>query len=129
MLAPCHHAGFLAQPMPALDDAEGARVPTSLPPVVDAHVHVFSDGMFEAIWRWFDAHGWPVRYRLFARDVIDFLLSRGVEHAVLLHYAHEPGIARADIQRRILGRVVDVLRHPSRLEPRLFERLEDVGTD
>lgn len=94
MLAPCHHAGFLAQPMPALDDAEGARVPTSLPPVVDAHVHVFSDGMFEAIWRWFDAHGWPVRYRLFARDVIDFLLSRGVEHAVLLHYAHKPGIAR-----------------------------------
>lgn len=95
MIEPCHPDGFLARPLPALGDEEGAGVPASLPPVIDAHVHVFSDGLFEAIWRWFDAHGWPVRYRLHARPVIDFLLSRGVEHLVLLHYAHKPGIARA----------------------------------
>lgn len=94
MLAPCH-AGFLAERLPALDDAEGARVPEALPEVVDAHVHVFPDGLFQALWRWFEAYGWPVRYRLHAREVIDFLLARGVSRLVLLHYAHKPGIARS----------------------------------
>jgi predicted TIM-barrel fold metal-dependent hydrolase len=95
LLSPCQHGGFLGRPLPALDDPDGARLPESLPPVVDAHVHVFPDRMFEAIWRWFDEHGWPVRHRLYARQVVEFLLSRGVEHIVLLHYAHKPGIARA----------------------------------
>lgn len=95
MLAPCQHAGFLARPLPALGDEEGPRLPESLPPVVDAHVHVFPERMFAAIWRWFEAHGWPVRYRLHAREVMEFLLSRGVQHLVLLHYAHKPGIARS----------------------------------
>jgi uncharacterized protein len=94
MVSPCQ-AGFLGRPLPAVDDEEGARVPDSLPPVVDAHVHLFPDRMFDAIWSWFEQHGWPVRYRLFAPDVIQFLLSRGVEQIVALHYAHKPGIARA----------------------------------
>lgn len=81
-------------PLPALDDAEGARVPASLPPVVDAHVHLFADKLFEAIWRWFDRHGWPIRYKLHAPDVVRFLEARGVRHLVALHYAHKPGIAR-----------------------------------
>jgi hypothetical protein len=34
--------------------------------------------MFDAIWRWFDAHAWPVRYRLHAEEVIAFLRERGV---------------------------------------------------
>ena len=82
-------------PLPALDDAEGPRVPTEAPPVVDAHVHLFPDRLFEAIWRWFDVHGWPIRYKIHAREVIRFLLSRGVERIVALHYAHKPGVARA----------------------------------
>ncbi|EYF06322.1 amidohydrolase family protein [Chondromyces apiculatus] len=82
-------------PLPGLDDEEGPRLPSSLPPVVDAHVHIFPDRVFEAIWRWFDAHGWPVRYRLPAPEVARFLLSRGVERVVALHYAHRPGMARA----------------------------------
>lgn len=45
-------------PLPALGDAEGARLPESLPPVVDAHVHVFPDTLFAAVWRWFEAYGW-----------------------------------------------------------------------
>jgi uncharacterized protein len=94
MVSPCQ-AGFLGRPLPALDDREGARIPASLPPVIDAHVHLFPDRIFEAIWRWFDQHGWPVRYRLFAREVVDFLFSRGAERIVALHYAHKPGIARA----------------------------------
>ena len=70
-------------------------MPDGLPFVIDAHVHAFAPRLFEAIWRWFDTHGWPIRYRLHAGEVIDFLLSRGVAHLVLLHYAHKAGMARS----------------------------------
>jgi predicted TIM-barrel fold metal-dependent hydrolase len=86
--------GLLAGPMPGLDDEAGDYVPGSLPPIVDAHVHLFPDPLFEAIWAWFERHGWPIRYRLRAREVLDFLFARGVEQVVGLHYAHKPGIAR-----------------------------------
>ncbi len=92
-LAP-EERGMLSCPLPALNDPEGARVPAGLPPVVDAHVHLFPDGLFDAIWRWFDQHGWPIRYRLGAESIVDFLVERGVERIVALHYAHKPGVAR-----------------------------------
>lgn len=87
------------QPMrrPALDDAEGARVPTELEtagPVIDAHVHLFPPRVFEAIWRWFDRHAWSIRYRLQAEAVVEFLKLRGVHQIVALHYSHRPGMAR-----------------------------------
>ncbi|QRN95392.1 amidohydrolase [Archangium violaceum] len=92
-------SGWLAHgksplPLPALDDEEGARLPEGLPPVVDAHVHLFPDAVFEAVWRWFDQHGWPIRYKLHTPRVVSFLLSRGVSRVVALHYAHKPGMAR-----------------------------------
>jgi len=86
-------AGWIL-PLPGLDDEEGERIHPALPGVVDAHVHLFPDGLFEAIWRWFDVHGWPIRYKLKTPDVVRFALARGVEHIVALHYAHKPGIAR-----------------------------------
>jgi len=86
--------GMLAAPMPSLNDPEGDRVLDSLPPVIDAHVHVFPDSLFEAIRRWFDRHAWPIRYRLSAPQVIEFLFARGIRHIVALHYAHKPGISR-----------------------------------
>ncbi|MCY1044074.1 amidohydrolase family protein [Corallococcus sp. bb12-1] len=85
----------ISMPMPALADEEGPRVDPGLPPVVDAHVHLFPDRVFEAVWRWFDQHGWPIRYKLHTPHVLSFLLSRGVERVVALHYAHKPGMARA----------------------------------
>ena len=110
-------AGWLASgkgmlPMPALDDEEGPRLPEGLPPVVDAHVHLFPDAVFEAVWRWFDQYGWPIRYKLHTPQVVSFLLSRGVSRVVALHYAHKPGMARflnsyvAEVARaepRVLG--------------------------
>jgi hypothetical protein len=81
-------------PRGAVGDREGERVDPDLPFVVDAHVHLFPDAVFEAIWRWFDAHGWPVRYKLGAERVVDFLLARGVGHLVALTYSHKPGMAR-----------------------------------
>lgn len=81
-------------PMPAVHDEEGPRLPESLPPVIDAHVHLFPDKLFEAVWSWFETFGWPIRYKLKAQAVIDFQLQRGVSHIVALHYAHREGIAR-----------------------------------
>ncbi|NUO47408.1 MAG: amidohydrolase [Polyangiaceae bacterium] len=78
-----------------MDDEEGARLDASLPPVIDAHVHVFPDALFAAIWRWFEKYGWPVRYQLTAPEVASFLLGRGVERVVCLHYAHKPGMSRS----------------------------------
>ncbi len=88
--------GSWSLPLPALDDMHeaGERVAPELGFVVDAHVHLFPDGLFEAIWRWFDVHGWPIRYKLKTPEVVAFLLDRGVGHIVALHYAHKPGIAR-----------------------------------
>jgi predicted TIM-barrel fold metal-dependent hydrolase len=86
--------GFFATPLPAVADEEGAAVPSSLPAVVDAHVHLFPDRVFAAIYRWFDNHGWPIRYRLTAPEVVAFLRERGVRRIVGLSYAHRPGMAR-----------------------------------
>ena len=82
-------------PLPALNDAEGDRVPADLPPIVDAHLHLFPDRVFDAIWRWFGTYGWPIRYQIYTDQILDFLASRGVERVVALHYAHKPGMARA----------------------------------
>ncbi len=87
--------GWLSQPLAALDDEDGAKVDPDLPYVVDAHVHVFPDRVLKAMYAWFDAHGWPVRHRLFSAELIDFLLGRGVGHIVALHYAHRAGLARS----------------------------------
>jgi predicted TIM-barrel fold metal-dependent hydrolase len=84
----------LTPSLAALNDPEGPRVPAGLPPVVDAHVHIFPDTVWTAIWQWFDAHAWPIRYRLGTREILSFLLDRGVAHVVALLYAHKPGIAR-----------------------------------
>jgi predicted TIM-barrel fold metal-dependent hydrolase len=87
--------GFLASALPAVDDPEGAALDADLPPVIDAHVHLFPPRLFAAVWRWFDRYGWPVRYRLHAEAVIDHLRSRGARHLVALIYAHKPGMARS----------------------------------
>jgi uncharacterized protein len=84
----------LTLPLPALDDEEDENVPSGLPPVVDAHVHLFPEPLFGAIWQWFDQFGWPIRHRLTSPRIVDFLLSRGIGHIVGLHYAHKPGVAR-----------------------------------
>ncbi|SDO38466.1 amidohydrolase family protein [Desulforhopalus singaporensis] len=80
--------------MKSLNDPEGHYVPSRLPPVIDSHVHIFPRPLFAAVRRWFDDHGWTIRYRLRTREVFDYLLSRGVRHIVALQYAHKKGIAR-----------------------------------
>ncbi len=86
---------MIKTPLPGIDDPEGDRIPESSPLVIDAHVHLFPDMLFEAIWQWFDQYAWPIRHRLKAPQIVEFLLSHGVSRVVGLHYAHRPGIARA----------------------------------
>ncbi|MCL5124306.1 MAG: amidohydrolase [Deltaproteobacteria bacterium] len=78
----------------ALDDLEQKRLPGRFETVVDAHVHLFPDPIFQAIWRWFDQFAWPIRYKLTSSQIIEFLTSRGVARVLGLHYAHKPGMAR-----------------------------------
>ena len=87
-------SGLLKAPLPQLDDPEGDCLPVGLPFTVDAHVHLFPDHLFSAVWLWFEQFGWPVRYRMTSPEIINFLLCRGVNHIVALHYAHKPGLAR-----------------------------------
>ncbi len=77
-----------------LTEPEGLRVPAGLR-VFDAHVHLFPERVFDAIWRWFDTHAWKIRYRLHSEQVIAFLLGHGVERFTGLLYAHKPGMAAA----------------------------------
>jgi len=87
--------GYLAvkAPLPGLDDAEGERVPDTFTRIIDAHVHIFPEVFFRAVWGWFDRYGWPIRYQLTTTQLLDFLFSRGVDHVVAFQYAHKPGMA------------------------------------
>jgi len=94
----CTHSMARGERLPDIDDEEGAHVPAAAltgGDVIDAHVHIFPTKVFEAIWRWFDAYAWRIRYRLDAEQVVEFLRARGVRRCVALHYAHKPGIARS----------------------------------
>jgi hypothetical protein len=63
-------------------------------PIIDFHVHLFPDRLFDAIWRTFrEEYGWQVRYPLYTPQIIEFLRARGVEKIVFSNYAHKPGVA------------------------------------
>jgi hypothetical protein len=69
---------------------------TKLPDrIIDFHVHLFPDRIFDAIWKYFSSnYGWDVIYHLYHRECIDHLRSRGVGSIVYSNYAHRKGIAR-----------------------------------
>lgn len=98
-------------PIPAVGDSEDNAVPANLPPIIDSHVHIFPRPIFRALWEWFEAYAWPIRYKGSTPELLDFLFERGVEHIVALQYAHKPGIARdlnqymVRICRQYAGRV------------------------
>jgi len=94
----CAHSMSRGERLPDIDDDEGAHVPgeeLTGGEVIDAHVHIFPTRLFEAIWKWFDAYAWKIRYRFDAEQVVEFLRARGVRRCIALHYAHKPGIARS----------------------------------
>ena len=56
-----------------------------------------------ALWRWFEAHAWPIEYKLYADEAVAALKSHGVRRAVSLHYPHQPEMAESlnDWARRL----------------------------
>ncbi|TRZ92757.1 hypothetical protein D4R89_00735 [bacterium] len=64
-------------------------------PLVDFHVHLFPDRLFDAIRRQFVAdYGWNVLHHLYWRESLAYLRERGIGTAVYSNYAHRSGIAR-----------------------------------
>ena len=80
--------------LPIINDKEGCSIPTDLPSVIDAHVHIFPGKIFSSIWSWFDQHAWKIRYQMDTSSLIQYLLDHGVAHVVALQYAHKPGISQ-----------------------------------
>lgn len=61
--------------------------------LIDFHTHFFPDKLMKALWRWFEAHAWPIEYKCFADEAVATLQSKGVSRCVSLHYPHEAGMA------------------------------------
>lgn len=68
------------------------RLPES---IIDFHVHLFPDRLFEAIWKRFLVdYQWDVQYHFYYRECVDYLEGHGVSPLVYSNYAHRKGIAR-----------------------------------
>jgi predicted TIM-barrel fold metal-dependent hydrolase len=80
--------------MPSVNYQEDSKVPVGLPPLIDAHVHIFPSSIFSSIRKWFDENAWHIRYQMNSSQIFKFLLSRGIKHIIALQYAHKPGIAK-----------------------------------
>jgi uncharacterized protein len=71
---------------------------TAAPPstLIDAHVHLFPDKGFDAIWKAFDTiYQVPVLHRLYHMECIEYLRNRQVGPIIFSNYAHKPGIAES----------------------------------
>ena len=80
-------------------------------PIIDFHVHLFPDGFFNAIWRYFEEKlAVKIRYKLHYRESVAYLRERGVGHIVYSNYAHRKGVARVlnDWNLRVLDEIPDL---------------------
>ncbi|MBN2224038.1 MAG: amidohydrolase family protein [Deltaproteobacteria bacterium] len=65
------------------------------PDIIDFHVHLFPDRLFDAIWKYFSRdYGWDVLHRFYWRQCIDYLRNHNVGPIVFSTYAHKKGVAR-----------------------------------
>lgn len=62
------------------------------PEIIDAHVHLFPERMFLAVWKYFESHDWPV-HREQVEQIAQTLRGHGVSLAVGLAYPHKLGVA------------------------------------
>ncbi|HXK45994.1 MAG TPA: amidohydrolase family protein [Deltaproteobacteria bacterium] len=62
--------------------------------IIDFHVHLFPDRLFESIWQFFEkGYGQRVLHHLYYRQCVDYLRQRGIGTIVYSNYAHRPGVA------------------------------------
>ncbi len=63
--------------------------------IIDFHVHLFPDGLFDAIWKHFSSnYGWDVIYHYYYRECVDHLRKNRVGPIAFSNYAHRKGVAK-----------------------------------
>ena len=62
-------------------------------PIIDSHIHLFPNRLFDAVWKWFDDHAWPIQYKIYADEVVEQLSQHGIDRFLVLNYAHKAGIS------------------------------------
>jgi hypothetical protein len=68
-----------------------ARIPEK---IIDFHVHLFPDKLFDAIWNsFFKNYNWKIIHRYYYDECIARLKQSGVDTIVYSNYAHRAGIA------------------------------------
>jgi len=74
--------------------------------IIDFHVHLFPDRMFDAVWEAFVSnYRWDVLYRMYHERCIEYLHEKGVEKIAYSNYAHKGGVAKGlnEWNLKILG--------------------------
>jgi hypothetical protein len=62
--------------------------------IIDFHVHLFPDKIFDAIWRMFDKqYGITSIYPYYYRQCIEYLTAHEIQYIVYSNYAHKKGVA------------------------------------
>ena len=63
--------------------------------IIDFHVHLFPDRLFDAIWKHFISYyGLDVIHHLYYRECVDLLRINGIGPIVYSNYAHRKGVAK-----------------------------------
>lgn len=79
--------------------------------IIDFHVHLFPDRLFESIWRFFEkGYGRSVLHPLHYRQCVEYLRDRGVGAIVYSNYAHKEGVAKGinDWNLKVLDEIPDL---------------------
>ncbi|NQU65449.1 MAG: amidohydrolase family protein, partial [SAR324 cluster bacterium] len=63
--------------------------------IIDFHVHLFPDPLFDAIWKFFsEQYSWEIIHKKYSQQCIDYLTDKGVIPIVYSNYAHKKGVAK-----------------------------------
>jgi len=78
--------------------------------IIDFHVHLFPDKLFDAIWKSFsNDYKWDVMYQLYYGECVSYLNRKNVSPIVYSNYAHKKGVAEGLNQWNM--KVLDAYRH------------------
>ncbi len=79
--------------------------------IIDFHVHLFPDELFDAIWVFFKrTYGLDVVHKMYSSQCIEYLREHHVDTIVYSNYAHKKGVTRIlnDWNVSLLDRTEDV---------------------
>ncbi|MHA1339773.1 MAG: amidohydrolase family protein [Promethearchaeota archaeon] len=70
--------------------------------IIDSHVHLFPNKLFNAIWDYFEKNYWNIYKRIYSSEFSNYLGQFNVERYTSLLYAHKPNISY-DLNNWIAG--------------------------